>query len=79
MRYNEFSVKAIWPKIKHSTHVLSYLPTDDMAQGRYPNRDYVWGILHTLVPDWADQYTKLALDERYRQRGETQVGQKKVL
>lgn len=70
-RYNEFSVKAIWPKINKDEGVLKYLPTDDMCENRFPNREYVWGILHTIRSEWATTYTKKALEERYRQRGET--------
>lgn len=66
MRYNEFSVKAIWPKIKGCSELLEYLPSDDMKKGKYPNREFVWGVIHTVKPEWATQYTKLALEERYK-------------
>ena len=49
-QYEEFCVKNVWPLCKKSKILNDYLPVEEMEKGRYPNRDFFWGIAFTVVP-----------------------------
>ena len=52
--WGEFAVKNVYHLFKDNEAVQEYLPMDEMDQGRYPDRMFVWGILYTLNYDWAE-------------------------
>ena len=35
-----------------------------MKEGRYPDKQFVWGIAFTVKPQWAKQYYDMCLKER---------------
>ena len=54
----EFSVKNVWPLVKSSRELTQYLPSDEMNEGRYPNKDWFWGIAYTIIPVWTKAYKR---------------------
>ena len=56
-QWPEHAVKNVWPMVKHSQWLAKYLPTDDMNNGKYPDREYFWGLCFTLLPKWSENYT----------------------
>ena len=58
-------MKNIWPQVKHSQELHKYLPVDDMNRGKYPDREFFWGILFTVIPDWANKYHQMVIKQRH--------------
>ena len=44
------------------------MPTDDIAEGRYPDREFFWGVAFTVLPKWSNEYTRLVMEERYKMK-----------
>ena len=53
---DEFAVNNLWELVKSDANLRSYLPADEMDFGRYPDRDFFWGIAFTVIPAWAKKY-----------------------
>ena len=49
-KYDEISVKNIWPMIKEDPVLMQYFP-DTFPKGRAPDREYMFNILNTLRPE----------------------------
>ena len=32
------------------------MPTDELAQQRWPDREFFWSVLFTILPEWAEAY-----------------------
>ena len=47
--YPELKVESFWKKIKSTPHYLEYFP--DYKPSKYPPRDYLFNLLHTIDPD----------------------------
>ena len=56
--YEEYAVKNCWPLVKSDTNFRSYMPTDDMDNGRYVDREFFWGVAFYVIPSWAPSYQK---------------------
>ena len=50
-KFDELSVKHIYPKIKDDREVMLYLP-DVLPKGREPDRAYLFNVLNTLRPEY---------------------------
>ena len=35
-----------------------------MNEGRFPNKEWFWGIAYTIIPDWCDTYKSEVLENR---------------
>ena len=60
----EFSVKNVWQQVRPSPEICKYLPVDEMNEGRWPNKEFFWGIAYTVIPDWCAEYKKVVLHNR---------------
>ena len=49
--YDELSVRNIYPMFKKDPEFAKYFP-DAYNQGKGPSRDYFFGILNTLYPEY---------------------------
>ena len=63
-RYDELSVVRIFPKLKTDPQIMTYLP-DRLPKGRLPDREYLFNILNTVYPEYAQALIKKANDNRY--------------
>ena len=68
-KYDEISVKAMWPMLKKDPVFMSYFP-DKYAKGKNPPRDYFFNVLNTLQPDYFKQVIDHANKERMTGEGE---------
>ena len=50
------AVKNVYPFVKDDPVLKEYLPTDEMDEGRYPNKEWFWGILCTVIPEYANAF-----------------------
>ena len=50
-KYDEISVKAMWPMLKKDPVFMSYF-FDKYAKGKNPPREYFFNVLNTLQPDY---------------------------
>ena len=55
--WSEFAVKNVWSMVMDSEELCKYLPTDEIDQGRFPDKAFFWGVAFTIIPDWAQEYT----------------------
>jgi hypothetical protein len=37
--------------------VIKYVPGDELDQNRYPDKQWFWDIINTVIPEWCDEYT----------------------
>ena len=54
--WNDWAVKNVWPLVKDNKQVCEYLPSDEMNEGRYPDKTFFWGVLFTVLPLWSTDY-----------------------
>ena len=50
-RYEELSVKALWPQVSDDDDVAKYFP-DGFRVGKGPGREYFFNVLNTVLPDF---------------------------
>ena len=50
-KYDELSVKLLFPHLKNDPVFMLYLP-DRFANGHPPDRDYLFNVLNTLKPEY---------------------------
>ena len=50
-KYDELSVKNIYPSIKDDAELMQYFP-DQLPENRWPDRTYFFTILNTLRPEY---------------------------
>ena len=62
-KFDEVSVKTIWPLIKQDPEVLVYFP-DDYAKGRVPERKYTFDVLNTIRPEYVKKMIEHAFTIR---------------
>ena len=62
-KFDEVSVKKIWPMIKEDPDVLIYFP-DEYPKGREPDRQYTFNVLNTIRPE----FLKNAIEHAYKVR-----------
>ena len=41
-----------------------YMPDKSMDREKFPDREWFWGVLSTVLPDWAEAYRKAVVDQR---------------
>ena len=41
-----------------------YLPHKTMDKEIYPNREWFWSVVATVIPDWATKYREVVTDQR---------------
>ena len=52
----EFAIKNVWHLVKNDKELCTYLPSDEMDLGRWPDRKFFWGIVFTVRPAWGNDY-----------------------
>ena len=62
-KYDELSVKNIYPKIKEDLKVLKYF-TDRYPEGRVPDRTYTFNIYHNIYPSYVESMISHAQKQR---------------
>ena len=65
---NDWSVKNVWPLIKNNLLVCQYLPSEEMNEGRFPDKIFFWGVVFTVIPEWADDYYEKVVAKRLEQK-----------
>ena len=64
--YEEFAVKNAYPLIRTNKDIRRRMPTRERAKGKYPDRDWFWGLCFTCKPHWAHVYYKKVMDHRIK-------------
>ena len=64
----EFVVKNVYHLVQDNHELCQYLPTDEMDEGRFPDRQFFWQVVQTCHPNWVSQYYELANRERGKRR-----------
>ena len=49
--YDDLSVKRLWPQYKKDPDFAKYFP-DAYVEGKGPSREYFYGILNTMYPEY---------------------------
>ena len=62
-RYDELSVKTFWPLMHPDAAFMRYMP-DPTKDGRLPEREYFWNVLHTLQPAYVQRLIQHANEQR---------------
>ena len=53
---NDWSVKNVWPLVKSNSLVSHYLPSEEIHEGRFPDKIFFCGVVFTVIPEWANYY-----------------------
>lgn len=48
-----------------SRRMQEYLPVDEMEEGRFPDREFFWGVALTTCPNWANLYIEKVIKARH--------------
>lgn len=64
----EFAVKNAYPNVMTDFDLCAYLPTDQINRRKYPDRQFFWNICNIVRPDFAKEYTKQVMKNRYSQQ-----------
>ena len=62
-KFDELSVKNIYPKIKDDLKVHKYFP-DRYPEGRVPDRTYTFNVYNTIYPEYVQDMIKHAQKQR---------------
>ena len=65
--YAEYAVKNVWHLVRNAEEIQEYMPLDEMRLGRFPDKQWFWGVCFTLIPAWARSYDKKVKDIRASQ------------
>ena len=68
-RYDELSVKNIYPQFKKDPIIMSYFP-DHYPANKGPPRDYFFNILNSLQPEYVSELLSYANKQRHSAEGE---------
>ena len=68
-KYDEISVRNIFPKFKGDPKVMVYLQ-DEYPKDRYPDRQYFFTVLNTVHPDYVSKIIAHANEQRFSAQGE---------
>ena len=60
--WSELAVKNIQPLIESNKKLQMYLPMDEMRLGRLPDREFVWKIIATTLPEYAKEFMSKVLE-----------------
>ena len=66
--WNDWSVKNVWSLIRSNTEVCEYLPTEEMNEGRFPDKTFFWGVVFTVLPKWSTSYYEKVVAKRLQQQ-----------
>ena len=72
-KYDELSVKNIWPMIQNDPEVLAYFPSK-LPKNRLPDREYTFNVLNTKQGD----YVKMIIAHAQKLRNDTTDKQKEA-
>ena len=75
-KYPELKVSSFWKKIQSSPYYSSYFP--DYKEGKLPQRDYLFNLLHTIDPELIEDkimecHRARRLDENKEQDGVIEI------
>ena len=62
-RYDELSVKKFWPLMHPDAAFMRYMP-DPTKDGRLPEREYFWNVLHTVRAPYVQRLIQHANEQR---------------
>ena len=62
-RYDELSVKKFWPLMQPDAAFMRYMP-DPTPDGRLPEREYFWNVLHTVQAEYVQRLIQHANEQR---------------
>ena len=69
-KYDELSVKNIFPKFFRDSEVQQYL-MDVYPKGRFPDRTYYFTVLNTVHPEYVANMIEHANAQRFSAQGES--------
>ena len=64
-KFDELSVKNLFPKFKEDADVMSYLP-DRLPSGKLPDRTYFFNVLNTVRPEYVKEMVEHANKLRFK-------------
>ena len=62
-RFDELSVKQLYPKFKNDASFMAYFP-DSLPKGRLPDRTYFFNVMNTLYPEYTQSLIQTANNNR---------------
>jgi len=62
-RWPELSLAVIWPQLAIDPLIMEYFP-ERMPEGKNPPREFLWGILFALRPDFCQRLIHEAAEKR---------------
>ena len=57
----EFAIQNVWDQVKNHKRFVEYMPDEEIALERYPDRGFFWGVALTILPNWSRSYIKQVL------------------
>ena len=62
-KYDELSVKNLWPKLQKNSEFMRYMP-DKLPDGRLPDREYLFNVLNSVRPTYCQNLIEFANRQR---------------
>ena len=62
--WNEFAVKNVYKLVKTDKDLMSYMPSEEMDEDRFPDKYYFWNLMNTLRPTWTEKYIEMVMTNR---------------
>ena len=63
--WSEYALVNVWPQVKDNELLRQYLPATEMDGGKFPNREFVWSIIFSIIPQWGNRYTHEVMQVRF--------------
>jgi hypothetical protein len=77
-RYDEVSVKSLYPDAAKEQEIRQYLPEQEQGSLKLPERDFFFGILGTLKPEYMQKIIQEAEQARFKDQDQ-QRGSDKIM
>ena len=68
-KYPELSVKNMFEEAMRDAEVSTYLPDFEMKSKKFPERDFFFGVLASIKPDYLKQVIEIAHQNRLKVGG----------
>jgi len=63
----ELAVKLVLVQLEHDDELMQYFDTDRIGKGKFPEKAFFWGIMHTVRKDLTQALINEVMDRRARQ------------
>ena len=63
-KWPELGISTIWPQVQNDKELMTYFPKDYLLSKKQPPREFFWGIMQSVRPNYCETLIKEAQHRR---------------